>query len=66
MWFETHLGTKYELHDMLAKHVDAAHRQLDTSLDSITVLNVSEVAMLIPKRIIKKAGVGERCFWEAA
>lgn len=65
MWFETKLGVRYEVPDMLATHVDAAHRQLDTSLERITVLNISEVTVLLPKRIIKRAGVGERCFWEA-
>jgi len=66
MWFETHLGARYEMPDMLRERVDEAHRQLDTpGLDRISVLNISEAMMFLPKRIIKKAGVGKRCFWEA-
>jgi hypothetical protein len=51
--------------DMLHSHVDEAHRQLDTKSGSITVMNISGVIMVIPKHILKKAGVGDRCFWEA-
>lgn len=65
MWFETHLGARYELPDMLSKHITLAHRQLDEAGDLVSVLNVSDVVLLLPRRIIKKAGVGDRCFWEA-
>lgn len=67
MWFVTHQSQRYELPDMLREHVTAAHEQL-VSLDhssTIIVLNASGAALMIPKRIIKKAGAGERCFWEA-
>jgi hypothetical protein len=66
IWFETHLGAKYEMPDMLEEHISKAHRLLDMKeVSNITVLNVSEVVLLIPRRIIKKVGVGDRCFWEA-
>jgi hypothetical protein len=64
MWFETSLGVRYEMPDMQANHVDSAHRQLAGDFDRIMMNNVSEVVMVIPKRILAKAGVGERCFWE--
>lgn len=53
--------------DMLEHHVTEAHRNLDTADISqyIHVKNVSDALLMLPKRIIKKAGVGERCFWEA-
>jgi hypothetical protein len=53
--------------DMRGSEVDEAHRNLDTSDKSqyVHVRNVSAVIMMIPKRIIKRAGVGDRCFWEA-
>ncbi len=66
MWFETHLGVRYEMPDMLREHITFAHEQLDAAGEgSITVINVSEVVALLPKRIINKAGVGDRCFWES-
>jgi hypothetical protein len=65
MWVETKLGTRYELPDMLEKHVDEAVRALHGGLPNITMTNISECCLLMPRRIIKKAGVGERCFWEA-
>lgn len=67
MWFETRLGTRYEMPDMLQDQVSKTHRTLDQiDHDSqLVVLNISEVTLVIPKRIIKKAGVGDRCFWEA-
>ena len=65
-WFETRLGTRYELPDMLDEHVDSLRRQLDGSAPSLTLINVSDVTMVIPKRILLKAGVGKRCFWEDA
>ena len=66
MWFETRLGQRYELPDMLREHVTYAHEQVATSHHESTVImiNVSGVSLCIPKRIIAKAGVGERCFWE--
>jgi hypothetical protein len=69
MWFETHLGVKYEMPDMLAEHISNVCRLLDGSnkqIFNITVLNVSEAVLVLPRRIIKKAGVGDRCFWEAS
>jgi len=67
MWFETILGVRYVMPDMRGSEVDEAHRNLDTSDKSqyVHVRNVSAVIMMIPKRIIKRAGVGDRCFWEA-
>lgn len=67
MWFATKLGTIYEMPDMQEQEVTEAHRQLDTTDVSqyISVRNTSGVLMMIPKRIIKTAGVGDRCFWEA-
>lgn len=65
MWLETKLGVRYELPDMLDKQVDQAVQLLHGGLPNITMTNVSECCLLMPRRIIKKAGVGERCFWEA-
>lgn len=67
MWFATRLGTLYEMPDLLSAQVTDTHRQLDYSnADSmILMVNVSGVMLSIPKRIIKTAGVGDRCFWEA-
>lgn len=64
MWFETHMGARYELPDMLRSHISAAHADLDWSKGNVTATNVSEVVLVLPKRIIKRAGVGDRCFWE--
>lgn len=64
-WVRTHLGTNYYMPDMLPEHVNEAHRQLDLPVTSITLRNISDVAMVIPKRIIKAAGANDRCFWEA-
>lgn len=68
MWFETHLGTKYEMPDMVDEHVTKTHKLLDgpEEIANITVLNLSEAVLLLPRRIIKRAGVGDRCFWEAS
>ena len=67
MWFETKLGTRYEMPDLLEEQVSDAHKSLDHSnSESLIVLtNISRVMMGIPRRIIKRAGVGDRCFWEA-
>jgi len=68
MWFETHLGTRYEMPDMLEEHISKAHRLLgapNKQIFNITVLNISEAVLVLPTRIIKKVGVGDRCFWEA-
>jgi len=51
--------------DMLPQHVDEAHRQLDLPVTNITLRNISDVAMVVPRRIIKSAGANDRCFWEA-
>lgn len=50
---------------MLPPHVDSMVKQLHNGDDRITLMNISEAVMIIPLRIIKKAGVWERCFWEA-
>ena len=67
MWFETRLGVRYEMPDMLESHITKTHHHLDTiPYDSqLVVLNISGATLILPKRIIKRAGVGERCFWEA-
>lgn len=65
MWFETHMGVRYEMPDMVRSQITAVHASLDWDKDNITAVNISEVVLVLPKRIIKKAGVGDRCFWEA-
>lgn len=65
-WFETRLGTRYELPDMLGEHVDTMRKQFEGSAPSLTLINVSGVTMVVPKHILARAGVGERCFWEDA
>lgn len=65
MWFETSLKTRYELPDMLPPQVTQAHKQLDSNIDIIIAMNVSEVCLSFPRRVLKRAGVGDRCFWEA-
>jgi len=55
----------YYLPDMLPDHIDLARRQLDMQITQITLRNISEVVMVIPKHILKAAGVNDRCFWEA-
>lgn len=66
MWFTTTLGARYEMPDMMEHHVTDAHRYLnEADLDQyVHVRNVSDAIYMIPKRIIQKAGVGKRCFWE--
>jgi len=66
MWFETKLGVRYEMPDMTKEHISKTHKHLDVlPYDSqLVVLNISGVTLVLPKRIIKRAGVGERCFWE--
>jgi hypothetical protein len=66
VWFETLMGVRYELPDMLPDHVDEARRQLDLPFPNITARNVSNVVLLIPKHILRKMGVGDRCMWEVA
>ena len=67
MWFETKLGVRYEMPDMQESDVTEAHRYLDEADNSqyVHVRNISSAILMIPKRIIKKAGVADRCFWEA-
>lgn len=70
-WFETRTGTRYELPDMTSDHVDMVCKQLSGteeafSTDTITVVNISPVIMIIPRRILARAGSGDRCFWEAS
>ena len=64
-WARTHLGTAYYLPDMLEAHIDQVRRQLDMQITSITLRNISDVVMVIPKHILKTAGANDRCFWEA-
>lgn len=66
MWVETTMGVRYEMPDMLPGHVDEALRQLNEDQDHISLLNISDACLVLPKRIIAKAGTGERCFWEKA
>jgi hypothetical protein len=66
MWFETKMGEKYRMPDMMKQHVTEAHKDLDQAdREYVHVQNVSNAILMIPKRIISKAGVGERCFWES-
>lgn len=67
MWFLTRLGQRYELPDMLRDHITEGHRQLAESRyeGTVILINVSGASLAIPKRIVKSAGVGDRCFWEA-
>ena len=46
--------------------VDMVVRQLHgEAYTSISCCNVSKAVLIIPKQIILKAGVNDRCFWEA-
>lgn len=66
MWFETKMGEKYRMPDMMRQHVTEAHKDLDQEdREYVHVQNVSNAILMIPKRIINRAGVGERCFWES-
>ena len=66
-WFETRLGRRYEIPDMQDASVDIVVRQLhEAAYTSISCCNVSNVVLVIPRQIILKAGVNDRCFWEAA
>ncbi len=66
MWFETHLGARYEMPDMTEDQITKTHKHLDTISEEsqLIVTNISSVTLVLPKRIIRKAGVGDRCFWE--
>jgi hypothetical protein len=64
MWFETTLGTKYEMPDMQTNYVDSVLKQLFDNATNISVINISEAVLILPKRILAKAGVGDRCSWE--
>jgi hypothetical protein len=62
------MGVRYEMPDMTREQITEVHEQLDQSCGPdhhIIVLNVSEVVLSLPKRILKRAGSGDRCFWEA-
>ena len=50
---------------MSNEDVDVIVKQLHANLESVTVINISQVVMIIPRRIILKAGVNKRYFWEA-
>ena len=66
MWFETKLGTRYLMPDMTRDHVTQAHKSLDHSgPDSVVIVtNISHATLTLPKKILKRAGVGNLCFWE--
>lgn len=63
-WFETRLGVRYELPDMQKHNVDWLCKQFDERIDTITAVNVSSAVLILPKRILKRAGCGTFCFWE--
>lgn len=67
MWFETKMGEKYRMPDMMRQHVTEAHKDLDTAKSDqyVAVRNVSDAVLMLPKRIISRAGVSEHCFWES-
>lgn len=67
MWVETKLGVRYDMPDMLEEHITRAHRCLDAAgvHMNIVITNISEVTLVMPKRIVRRAGVGDRCFWES-
>lgn len=50
--------------DMLDKNLEAVVDQLRGPYDQVVAFNVSECCLMIPKRIIQRAGHGETCFWE--
>lgn len=58
---------RYEMPDMTDDDISQVHKQLDHSQPDghIIAANVSEAVLSLPKRILKRAGSGERCFWEA-
>ena len=65
MWFETTMGVRYEMPDMLSVHTDASLKQFFEAVgENVSVINVSGVCLLLPKRIVGKVGVGERIMWE--
>ncbi len=64
MWLETITGTRYAVPDMGPGHVTEAHRQLIDNMEYVTLSNLSGVVLVIPIRIVAKAGVADRCFWE--
>jgi hypothetical protein len=65
MWIETTMGVRYALPDMLPPHVDAVLKQLfEAPYEKVTAINISEACLILPKRIIGKAGVGDRIMWE--
>ena len=66
MWFETESGVRYEMPDMTREDVTLAHESLseDSTMSAVSVPNVSQAFLLIPRHIVVKAGVGDRCFWE--
>lgn len=61
------MGVRYEMPDMTEADITQVHKQLDHSNDDghIIASNVSEAVLSLPKRILKRAGSGGRCFWEA-
>lgn len=65
-WLETRTGTLYRMLDMLPEDIDRVARSLDQGMDTITVVNISGVVMIFPRRILAKVGSGDRCFWEAS
>ena len=64
-WLETRLGKRYEIPDMTTNQVDYLCAQCDSKeLDMLTLCNASGVVFIIPKNLVAKAGVNNRCFWE--
>jgi hypothetical protein len=51
---------------MTRDHVTQAHKSLDHSgPDSVVIVtNISHATLTLPKKILKRAGVGNLCFWE--
>jgi hypothetical protein len=50
--------------DMTRDQITQAHKQLDGSYEKIVIMNVSDACLVLPMRILKRAGSGDRCFWE--
>jgi hypothetical protein len=53
---------------MLEEHITRAHKYLDAAgiQANVVITNISEATLVLPKRILRRAGVGERCFWETS
>jgi hypothetical protein len=51
---------------MRTADIDLVCNQLDSGSDNVTIQNISEVVLVIPRRILSRAGSDARCFWEAS